>query len=167
VVRDRDLQRGVDGLGAGVREEHVVEIAWRELDQPARELEARRMSHLERRRVLHRGELLADRLGDFLAAMAGVHAPQPRDAIEHLAAVVGPVVHALGARQQTRVGLELTIRRERHPECFEIGALGRCHGLNPQVIGGSKEGSDDKKIRHSPQILRKLFIAFGSPCRLS
>ena len=88
VIGDRDLQRGVDGLGAGVREEHVIEIAGRELDQAVRELEAGRMTHLERRRVFHRRELLAHRLGDFLAAMTGVDAPQAGDAVENLAAVV-------------------------------------------------------------------------------
>jgi hypothetical protein len=54
------------------------------------------------------------------ATMTGVHAPQARDAIEHFAAVLGPVVHALGASQQPRIGLELSVRRERHPKCVEI-----------------------------------------------
>ena len=125
VIGDGDLQRRVDGLGAGVREEHVIDVAGRELDEPARELEPGRVTHLERRRVLHRRELLAHRLRDFLATVPGVDAPQSGDAVENLAAVVGPVVHALGAREQTRLRFELTVGGERHPECFEIGARGR------------------------------------------
>jgi hypothetical protein len=105
----------------------VIDIAGRELHEAARELEAGRMAHLKRRRVFHRGELLGDRLGNFLAAVAGVDAPESRDAVEHLPSVLGPVVHALGACEQARTRLELTVGRERHPECFEIGALGRCH----------------------------------------
>ncbi len=135
VIRDRDLERSVDGLGARVREEHVIDVAGRELDQPARELEAGRMAHLERRRVFHRRELLAHRLGDFLAAVPGVDAPQSGDAVENLAAVVGPVVHALGAREQTRLRFELTVGGERHPECFEIGA----HGSLTWVESGGSE----------------------------
>src|SRR4029078_5895153 len=89
------------------------------------------MAHLELRCVFPRGELLAHRLGDFLAAVTGVDAPQSGDAVEHFAAVFGPVVHALGAREKARLRLELTVGRERHPECFEIGARGGWHGENP------------------------------------
>ena len=78
------------------------------------------MTHLKGRREFHGLELLRDRLGDFAPAVTGVHAPQARDAVEHLAAVGGPVVHALGARQQPRIRLELPIGRERHPKCVEI-----------------------------------------------
>src|ERR1044072_2736190 len=45
--------------------------------------------------------------------------------------IFGPVVHALGACEQARLRLELTVGRERHPECFEIGARGGWHGGNP------------------------------------
>src|ERR1700754_4405050 len=40
VIRDRNLQRSVARLGAGFREKHVIDVAGRELDEPARELEA-------------------------------------------------------------------------------------------------------------------------------
>jgi hypothetical protein len=167
VIRDRDLQRGVDSLGAGVREEHVIDVAGRELDQPARKLEAGRVAHLERRRVLHRGQLLAHRLGDFLATVAGVDTPESCDAVEHFASVFGPVVHALGAREQARLRLELTVGSERHPERFKIGTRGGWHGRKSGNGGGDEDGPDDKKIRQAAQILRKLFIALGPECRLS
>src|SRR4029079_18398728 len=50
----------------------------------------------------------------------GVDAPQPGRAVEHAAAVVGRVMRALGADDQARRLLILAVRRERHPECFEI-----------------------------------------------
>jgi hypothetical protein len=66
------------------------------------------MAHLEGRRVIHLLDLLGDRLGDLLAAVAGVAAPQARGAVEHLALVDGGVVHALGATN--RRGLDLNCR---------------------------------------------------------
>ena len=79
------------------------------------ELERGRVAHLERRRVVHDFELPRDRLGDLAAAVTGVHAPQARGAVEDLPAVRRLVVHARRARQHARLGLELAVRRERHP----------------------------------------------------
>ena len=59
VIGERDLERGVDRLRAGVREEHVIQPGGRDLHHGVGELERRRMSHLERRRVVHRLELVA------------------------------------------------------------------------------------------------------------
>src|SRR5690348_4406353 len=39
MVGERDLESGVDGLGAGIAEEHVIEIAGRERRNAARQLE--------------------------------------------------------------------------------------------------------------------------------
>jgi len=52
--------------------------------------------------------------------VAGVDAPQPRRAVDDLAALRRPVVHALGLGEQTRILLELPVRRERHEEGFEV-----------------------------------------------
>jgi hypothetical protein len=81
--------------------------------------------HLEGRGVLHRRNLLADRFADFTAAMTRIHAPQTRDGIEDLPAVGRPVVHALSLCQHPGIGLELAVRRERHPEGFHRVALQR------------------------------------------
>ena len=89
-------------------------------DEPVGQFERDRVAHLERRRVFHGAELLRHRLGDFAPAVPGVHAPQARDAIEHLAAVGSPVVHALGARQQPRIAFELPIGGKGHPESVEL-----------------------------------------------
>ena len=123
VIGQRDLERGVDRLGAGVGEEHVVEPLRQPAHDLVRELERAGMSHLERRRVVHLGDLPADRLGDLLAAVAGVDAPEAGHAVEDLAPVGRPVVHAGRLGEQPRLRLELAIGRERHPEGFEVGAV--------------------------------------------
>jgi len=64
--------------------------------------------------------LFADRGDDRLAAMAGIDAPQPGGAIEHLAAIGGGIIHALRRGEQPRVGLEIAIVGERHPERIEV-----------------------------------------------
>ena len=78
------------------------------------------MAHLERRRVVHARDLVADRLGDLLAAMAGVHAPEAGGAVQHLAPIMGGVMHVLRADEQARLAFELPVGGERHPEGFEI-----------------------------------------------
>ena len=66
------------------------------------QLEDLRMAHLEAGRIVELEQLLVHRVGDLRARVAGVHAPQARRAVEHLPAVVAPVVHALGADEQAR-----------------------------------------------------------------
>lgn len=117
-----DLQRRIDGLGAGVGEEHVVEPGGRDLHQRVGEREGRRMRELKRWRVVERLELLRDGLRDLRTPVSGVDAPQPRHRIEDLPPLGRPVVHALGSREQPRLGLELTVGCERKPERLQIGA---------------------------------------------
>ncbi|MEY9923331.1 hypothetical protein ABIF99_009646 [Bradyrhizobium japonicum] len=116
VIGERDLQRGVDRLGAGVGEEDAVEALRRDLGQTLGEVECQRMAHLERRSEVQRHQLPLDRGGDLLAAVAGIDAPEAGGAVDHLAAVDGGVVHALSRGEQARRLLELTVGRERHPE---------------------------------------------------
>src|SRR5438477_2117490 len=49
---ERDLERGVDRLGARIAEEHPVEAARRERGEPVGELERLGMGELEGRRVV-------------------------------------------------------------------------------------------------------------------
>ena len=49
VIGERDLQRRVAGLGAGIAVEHVIEIARRELGYAGSELERQRMGEREGR----------------------------------------------------------------------------------------------------------------------
>ena len=126
VPGDGDLQRRVHRLRAGVGEEHRVHAGRRDLHDARRQLERRRMPHLEGRREVHRLHLALHGLDDGLAAMAGIDAPEPGGGVEHAPAVAGDVVHALGADDQARVRLEAPVRRERHEERFEI--VGVCVG---------------------------------------
>ena len=50
VIGERNLERGVDGLGTGVAEKYVIEIGRGERGNPAREFKGLRMAELERRR---------------------------------------------------------------------------------------------------------------------
>ena len=119
-IGQRDLQRGVGGLRAGVAEEHVVEVARRQRRDPARQLEGARMAELEGRREVELGRLLLDRLDDRIAVVAGVGAPQAGGGVEHRAALRRVVVHVLGAGDQPRPRLEGAIGGERHEEGFEV-----------------------------------------------
>jgi len=110
MIGERDLERGVDRLGAGIAEEHVVEIGRRERRDAARQLERLGVGELEGRRVVELARLGADRRHDRVAVMAGIAAPQAGGGVEHLAAVGRGVVHALGARDQAGRLLERPIR---------------------------------------------------------
>ena len=86
VKRQRDLERGVDRLRAGIAEEHMIEIAGRQRGDAARQLERLRVRELERRRVVELGRLALDRRHDRVAVMAGIGAPQAGGAVDQLAA---------------------------------------------------------------------------------
>ena len=75
VVGEGDFQRRVDGLRAGIAEEHVIEIAGRELRDARGELEGLRMGELEGRREIEFGRLALDRRDDRRAVVSGVAAP--------------------------------------------------------------------------------------------
>ncbi|MNL18064.1 hypothetical protein D3C87_1391940 [compost metagenome] len=106
------------------------------------------MAHLERWRVVQRGSLPRDGIDDFLAAMAGGHAPEAGTAVQDLAAVVGGVVHAAGRGQQARGGLVLAIGGERHPQGIHIGdhGLGGVHTFSSESgcggRGAKRPGTD-------------------------
>ena len=65
VIRERDLHRGVDGLGSRVGEEDAVEVAGRELGDARGELELLRMAARERRDEVELAQLRADGIGDL------------------------------------------------------------------------------------------------------
>jgi hypothetical protein len=127
MVGNGDFQRGIDGFRTGIREEHAVHAGGRDGRETARQFESHRMTHLKSRGELHGIELPSHRIRDLRSTMSGVHTPQAGDTIQHFATILGPVVHALGASEQSRIGLELPVSRERHPECVEIG--GRRYGV--------------------------------------
>ena len=125
VIGDRHLEGGVDRFRSGIGEEDMVEIRAQQIGEARGEFEDRGMAHLEGRRVVEAADLIAHRFHDLAPAMAGIDAPEARRAVQHLAALDGGVMHVLGAGEEARLGLELPVRGERHPEGFEIvrGAL--------------------------------------------
>ena len=125
VPGEGDLERRVDRFGARVGEEHPREALRGDARQALGELEGDRVAHLEGRREVHLPGLPADGLDDARPGMAGVHAPQPGDRVEHLAPLGRPVVHALGAGEKPRRALELPVGSKGHPEGrpFRVGPL--------------------------------------------
>ena len=134
LIGERDLQRGVDRFRTRIGEEDAIEAFRRNRGKPLGEIERQRMAHLERGREVELHQLLFDGSRDLAAAVAGVDAPEAGRAVDHLAAVDGGVVHALGGSEHARCGLELPVGRERHPE--RVGLQGvrnlvNGHGVAP------------------------------------
>src|SRR5271156_4985770 len=75
VIGDGDFERRIDGLRAGIAEEHVIEIARRQFRDARGELEGLRMRELEGRRETGRGRLALNRRSDRRAIVSGVAAP--------------------------------------------------------------------------------------------
>ena len=78
------------------------------------------MAHLEGRRIIQFAGLLADRLDDLRAVVAGVDTPQPGRRVEHLVALGGRIVHAVRRHEHARRLLELAVCGKRHPERVKI-----------------------------------------------
>ena len=75
-------------LRARAREEHVLELRRRHFDEQARELDRGRMGDLEEAVVVRQLEhLRVGRVGELAPAIAEIHAPQARHAVENPAAV--------------------------------------------------------------------------------
>ena len=83
--------------------------------------------YLERRRVIQLCRLVGNGLHDPRPRVARIHAPQARDAIEHLAPVVGPEMHPGGLGEEAGRLFELAVRCERHPVGVERGVVGSGH----------------------------------------
>ena len=153
VVGQRDLERSVHSLAAGVDEERMRHAGGGQLDERVGEVEAERVAHLEGGRELHLLDLLRHGGGDLAARVASVDTPEPGHAVEHLAALRRPVVHAAALGQQARLVLELPVGGERHPEGLHLrageggqrGRRGACvHGGHP--VSGSNTVRMIRKI---------------------
>ena len=124
----------------------------RDLGEPLGEIERQRMAHVERGREVEVRQLPLDGGGDLAAAVAGIDAPEAGRAVDHLAAVDGGVVHALGGSEQPRRFLELPVGRERHPE--RIGLQGvrllmKGHGLAPVLAAQATTGPRSERHNKS------------------
>jgi len=102
-VASRHAENSVICLGARVREEHPVELLRRDLAQHLRELDRRRIGALEETVVVRQlPHLLRRDVGEFVPAVADVHAPEARHRVEDLEALRVVQVHAVGARDDPR-----------------------------------------------------------------
>ena len=133
LVGQRDLQRGVDQLGAGVGEEGVIEVAREQVGQLRCQQERFGMAPLEAGREVELGRLGSDRLDHTRCGVARIAAPQASRGIEQPAPVGHDVVHALGTADQARVRLEMPVGGERHPERFEV--------VRGRLVAGEHAGS--------------------------
>ncbi|MNS98125.1 hypothetical protein D3C72_1324820 [compost metagenome] len=156
-VGARHLQRGVGGFGARAGEEHVVQAGGRQFLDLVGQLERERVAELEGGRVVELGDLAAHRLGDLGAAVAQARAPQARQAVEDLAAVVVGEVGALGLHDDPRIGLEVAVAGVGHPVRLEPGGVGARGGRG--FDGGCGEGHGASRARRAPggEGMRRLF----------
>lgn len=128
LIGDGDLKGRIDRFRAGAGVENAIKLctfrAGGDFRQPLGEFEGDGMAHLKGGRVIHGRKLVLDGGGDLLAAVAEIDAPQASRAIENLTAVIAGVIHALGARQQAGIGLELPVGGKWHPVAVERGGIG-------------------------------------------
>ncbi len=127
LIGDGDLQRRVDGFRTGTGEEHAIKLRARttrgDLGKALGEIKCDLMAHLEGGGEIHGHQLTLDSLGDPLAAVACIHAPQTGGTIQHHITVDIGIIHAFGGSEQTGGRLELAVGRERHPEVIERRAV--------------------------------------------
>jgi hypothetical protein len=115
MIGARDLERGVDRLGSRVGEEDRIDAVGQDIGQPLGSGDRIGISHLERGRIVEREKLPRDRVGDLLAAVPGVDAPEPRDRIEYLAAGGVAIEDSFGFSEDSGRRGESAVRGEGHP----------------------------------------------------
>ncbi len=69
------------------------------------------------------------------------------------------VVHAFGAHDDARIGLELAVRRERHPVLIERGRLGVLAGLKREV--GMTHAESPAKAADRTYMIRPVALRFA------
>ena len=120
VIGQRDLQRGVGGLRAGIDEEDMVHPFRRHLRHPGGGFEGDGVAQLEGRREIHHRRLLLDGFRDLPPPMAGVAAPEAGRAVQDLLPLRREVGHALGAGEHAGGALEVLVVGVGHPEGVEV-----------------------------------------------
>ena len=94
----RHADHGVVGFRAGIGQKHMVELRRGQLGQQGGQLDHRRVSGLEKCIVKRQFQhLLVSRLGQLLAAIAEIDAPQPGHAVDDALAFRIPDAHAFAA----------------------------------------------------------------------
>ena len=122
---DRHLHRHLDGDGAGIREEHVVEIARQQRCEPRREPRRRLVHQAAEHHVRHHLELPPHGGGDVGMIVAVAGGPPRGDAVDQHAAVLEDQARTLGGHdgQGRRRRLHLAVRapQVRAPEIDPVG----------------------------------------------
>ena len=116
------------------------------------QLEGARVAQVEGGGVVQPADLLPDGRDDPGVAVAGVDAPEARDAVQDLLAVPGGVVHPGGGFEEQRVLLEVPVGREGHPVGLEVRQRASGGGVAmestlPYFPGGAQFGSQDPEAR--------------------
>jgi hypothetical protein len=105
VVEEPDeAQGGIHGRRAACGEEHVVEVARRQVRELLCQPGARYVAQAPGAVIGQGPDLLGHRLGDFSVAVAYVDAPHARRPVDHLFAVGVVDVDALGAGDDRALG---------------------------------------------------------------
>ena len=159
VVGQRHLQCGFHRFGAAVGKENLAHAGRRQLRHAFSQLKGLGVAHLEGRAEVHLCRLLLDGLHDAGTRVAGVDAPQAGDAVQDLAAMHIPVVHARSLGQQSRCLLELAVGCEGHPVRAHVGRRRGARGF-----GQLHEGGVDGFVHGGLQQQRR---GTGTRCSLS
>ena len=124
-----EAYRRIDRRRAAGREEHLVEIAGRKLGKLGAELGGRRRAKLAERRVIrHAADLIGDRVGHLVAAIADVDAPHAARPVDEFLAVGIVDIDVVRLGEDQRAFLVLVL--ERVPRMHDMLAV-----LVPQVFG--------------------------------
>ena len=116
MVGQRHFHRCISRLRARVAKQHLVQIAWAHGRNHFGGFVGLVICSIERRGVIQRVELIFDRLVDRFAVVPRAHAPQARDAIDHLAPIVRGEMHATGRHHDARRFVEATVGGKGQPE---------------------------------------------------
>ena len=140
----------------------MIQIARRGAGQRIGQCKSLGMLNLKGDRVIELIELRLDRLDDARMAMAGIAAPQARQAIEHAPSIGRGVVHALRSADQARMLFEMPVVGEGQPQGFEVWLAGDARSLSD--LGNRREvvGERGQIGVHS----RRIVVLFNEKARL-
>ena len=136
VVVASELRRGLDCLGAGADEEHVLEIAGREVGDECRGLDRGRAHDPPVRRERERLHLLGGHRAEVGTTVPDLHAEEAAQAVEHLAPGVVPQVGTVAAHVHGELGaLPRLGLGEVRDEVTASSVADVAHVLNPRSRG--------------------------------
>ena len=136
VVGQRQFHSGVCCFRTGTAKQHFVQIARGEFGDALRGFKRAVGAKLKRGGVVQAAQLLVNGFVDRLDVVARHHAPQAGNTVQHLLALLGGEVHAIGTHHDARRLVELTIRGEGQPKMVHRNG-GWVHENAPWVMSFS------------------------------